>query len=77
MVGTIKESADKVIADADFQGNGKADRIAGSGKQIKGSIKMAAGKLVGDDKLRADGKADRVKGKVQNLVGTIEDSLKK
>ncbi len=52
------------------------NRIAGSGKQIKGSIKIAAGKAVGDAKLQADGKADKAKGKVQNMVGAVKDTLK-
>jgi uncharacterized protein YjbJ (UPF0337 family) len=52
------------------------DRIAGSGKQIKGEIKEAVGKLVGDGKLQADGKADQAKGKAQNMVGSIKDILK-
>jgi uncharacterized protein YjbJ (UPF0337 family) len=52
------------------------DRIAGSGKQIKGAIKVAAGKIVGDAKLQVDGKADQAEGKVQNLIGTIKDAAK-
>jgi uncharacterized protein YjbJ (UPF0337 family) len=76
MAGTIEGTVDKFIADADFQLDGKADRVIGSGKQIKGSIKLAAGKAVGDAKLQIDGKADRTEGKVQNMIGTIKDSLK-
>lgn len=52
------------------------DRIAGSGKQIKGAIKEAVGKAIGDDKLQADGKADKIEGKIQNLAGSIKDTLK-
>ncbi len=52
------------------------DRIAGSGKQIKGKIKEAIGKVAGDAKLQVDGKADQAEGKVQNAVGAIKDTLK-
>jgi uncharacterized protein YjbJ (UPF0337 family) len=52
------------------------DRVAGSGKQIKGEVKEAIGKLVGDAKLQADGKADQAAGKVQNMVGSIKEILK-
>ena len=52
------------------------NRIAGSGKQIKGAIKVALGKAVGDAKLQVDGKTDKVEGKVQNMAGAIKDSLK-
>jgi len=52
------------------------NRIAGSGKQVKGSIKVAAGKVIGDAKLESDGRADQAEGKVQNMVGSIRDSLK-
>jgi uncharacterized protein YjbJ (UPF0337 family) len=52
------------------------NRIAGSGKQIKGAVKIAVGKAVGDAKLQADGKADKTEGKVQNLIGAIKDTLK-
>ncbi|MDR3498783.1 CsbD family protein [Aerococcus mictus] len=53
------------------------DRIAGSGKQLKGSIKVAVGKAVGDAKLQVDGKADKAEGKVQNMIGAVKDSLKR
>jgi len=52
------------------------DRVAGSGKQIKGEVKEAVGKLVGDAKLQADGKADQAAGKIQNMVGSIREILK-
>lgn len=52
------------------------NRIAGSGKQLKGAVKETIGKVVGDAKLQADGKMDRAEGKAQNLVGTIADVLK-
>jgi uncharacterized protein YjbJ (UPF0337 family) len=52
------------------------DRIAGSGKQIKGAIKETVGKVVGDAKLQVDGKADKAEGKVQNMVGAVKDALK-
>jgi uncharacterized protein YjbJ (UPF0337 family) len=52
------------------------DRVAGSGKQIKGELKEAIGKLVGNPKLEADGKADQAAGKIQNMAGSIKDMLK-
>ena len=52
------------------------NRIAGTGKEMKGSVKVAVGELVGDAKLQADGKADQVEGKIQNMVGLIKDTLK-
>ncbi len=52
------------------------DRIAGSGKQIKGAVKQVIGKAVGDTKLESEGKADRIEGKVQNTIGGLKDTLK-
>ena len=52
------------------------DRIAGSGKQIKGAVKQVIGKAVGDTKLELEGKADRIEGKVQNTIGGLKDTLK-
>jgi uncharacterized protein YjbJ (UPF0337 family) len=54
---------------------GKTDRLAGLGKQIKGSLKEAAGKAIGDARLQADGEIDRVEGKAQDAVGKIKESL--
>jgi uncharacterized protein YjbJ (UPF0337 family) len=56
---------------------GKADRIVGLGKQIKGSLKEAAGKMIGDARLQADGEIDRVEGKAQDAVGKIKESLER
>ena len=52
------------------------DRIAGSGKQIKGAVKEAVGKVFGDEKLVADGAADKTEGKVQNAIGSVKDTIK-
>jgi uncharacterized protein YjbJ (UPF0337 family) len=52
------------------------NRIAGSGKQIKGLMKEIVGKAIGDAKLQVDGKAERAEGKAQNMAGSIKDSLK-
>jgi uncharacterized protein YjbJ (UPF0337 family) len=52
------------------------DRIAGTGKQVKGSIKDAAGKVTGDPKLQGEGKADKAEGKVQSTVGGIKDKIR-
>ncbi len=52
------------------------DRIAGSGKQIKGAVKQVIGKAVGDTKLESEGKADRIEVKVQNTIGGLKDTLK-
>jgi uncharacterized protein YjbJ (UPF0337 family) len=52
------------------------DRVAGTGKQIKGEVKEAVGKLVGNPKLEVEGKADQAAGKVQNMVGSIKEILK-
>ncbi|MGV8996187.1 MAG: CsbD family protein [Parvibaculaceae bacterium] len=52
------------------------DRIAGSGKQVKGSIKIAVGKAIGDTKLQVEGEADKTLGKAQNMIGTVKDSVR-
>ncbi len=52
------------------------DRIAGSGKQLKGAVKEAVGKAFGDTKLVADGAADKTEGKVQNAAGGVKDTLR-
>jgi uncharacterized protein YjbJ (UPF0337 family) len=52
------------------------DRIAGSGKQLKGKAKEAVGKMLGDAKLQASGKADQAEGKIQNAVGSVKEILK-
>ena len=52
------------------------DRIAGSGKQIKGAVKEAVGKAFGDTKLVAEGAADKTEGKVQNAMGGVKDTIK-
>lgn len=73
MFGTIKGAVDTVIGDARLYVHGKADRIAGSGEQIKGSIKLAVGKVFGDAGPQAYSQAE---GKIQYIFGTIKDSLK-
>jgi uncharacterized protein YjbJ (UPF0337 family) len=52
------------------------DRVAGTGKKLKGSIKETAGKITGDKKLETEGKADKIEGKVQNTVGGIKDAAR-
>ena len=52
------------------------DRIAGSGKQLKGAVKEAVGKAFGDTKLVAEGAADKTEGKIQNAVGGVKDTIK-
>ena len=52
------------------------DRIAGSGKIIKGSVKEALGKATGDAKLETEGKADKLEGKVQNALGGAKDVVR-
>jgi uncharacterized protein YjbJ (UPF0337 family) len=52
------------------------DRVAGTGKQIKGELKEAAGKFLRNTKLEAAGKADQAAGKAQNLEGSLREMQK-
>jgi uncharacterized protein YjbJ (UPF0337 family) len=52
------------------------DRIAGSGKKLKGKLKEAAGRVSGDQELEAEGTAEKVEGKVQKSVGQAKDAAR-
>ena len=52
------------------------DRIAGTGKQLKGKVKEAAGKVMHDKKTETEGQADQAAGKVQNEVGGLKDAAR-
>jgi uncharacterized protein YjbJ (UPF0337 family) len=52
------------------------DRVAGTGKKLKGHVKEAAGKITGDKKLEHEGKADKAAGEVQNAVGAAKDAAR-
>ena len=53
------------------------DRIAGTGKQLKGSLKEAAGKVTGDKKLETKGEVQKGQGKVQDGLGDVQDAVRK
>jgi uncharacterized protein YjbJ (UPF0337 family) len=52
------------------------DRLAGSGKQVRGSVKDSIGSVLGDTKLQAEGKLDKAEGRAQNTVGSMRDTLR-
>jgi uncharacterized protein YjbJ (UPF0337 family) len=52
------------------------DRLAGSGKQIKGTVKQAVGKAVGAGKLETAGNADKIADNVPNAIGGLKDTLR-
>jgi uncharacterized protein YjbJ (UPF0337 family) len=52
------------------------DRVAGTGKKLKGNLKEAAGKVTGDKKLETEGKIDKAAGKVQSAVGRAKDEVR-
>jgi uncharacterized protein YjbJ (UPF0337 family) len=52
------------------------DRVAGTGKKLKGKIKEAAGRVSGDKELEAEGTAEKVEGKVEKATGRAKDAAR-